>query len=537
MPKVNDVVLSADGTALVVESIKTAGDSSMLGMRKSLDKQDASAEEVRSILLTYQGKPKELPSALITYLRERVKGCRLIGMFSEASLQRTHPAFIEILGRHAAGLAFALDERDGLHNIARVCFTAPGNILNIDFDKAAQSLADELAFAFEAVGYKIATWKPPGASRPTPLFAEGIGNESELSQNPECAAVFTKLVSDHNLLARKQEIDNLTPVLRKRISEQETKLTKLETALEAANVNHPLEIARLKAQHTQKELEFGNRTAELKTSLNTSDVALEKAVEANNELKRRLQLFEESQAAEIERRVNVEISTVMRPWLDEAGRLKQMSATRKDEELEEKVDAILRQQEALDLVYGSRTRLKNRLSQFTAYADKIRTVFEDSIAPHPGLEPLLRELEVEIRHLRRQLNIEERESPHFGKIVEAISRAASEESLKEIERAVDDLADKGVFSNREVTSFYRKLHVAYDRLALKNQEPSTKPRLRSGWELRNVLARNRPSTVYLDAHNVLLQMADCYGCHFIDGRITPNPHLSLVRGRGRHGKC
>ena len=134
-----------------------------------------------------------------------------------------------------------------------------------------------------------------------------------------------------------------------------------------------------------------------------------------------------------------------------------------------------------------------------------------------------------MRHLRLQLNIHAPASPHLQKLGEAISRAVSEEGLTDLERSIDVLADKGVLSNREASSLYRKLHVAYDKLALNNQESSNKVRRRSGWELGNVLARNRPATVYLDAHNVLLQTVDCYENLFENGRITPQAEEALVR--------
>lgn len=233
--------------------------------------------------------------------------------------------------------------------------------------------------------------------------------------------------------------------------------------------------------------------------------------------------------AAITQRVDTELSKAVRPWLEEARNLANMSATRTDLQLEEKVSDLLRQQEVLDLKYGSRARLKNRLRQFDSYAEKIRSVFEDSLAPHPDLDPLLHQLEVEIRHLRLKLKIEEKGSHHFVNVVEAINRAASEESLTEIENSISVLADKGVFSNREASSFYRRLHVAYDKLALKKQDSLTKPRLRSGWELRDIFARNRPATIYLDAHNLILQTVDCYDSLLVDGRITPEAEAALIK--------
>ncbi len=231
----------------------------------------------------------------------------------------------------------------------------------------------------------------------------------------------------------------------------------------------------------------------------------------------------------VRKQVEEELSQALRPWIANARFLAKLSQTRTDLSLAKRVKTVLAKQEAFDMKYGSRTRLKNRLSEFTSYAETIRSVLEDSLAPHPEMEPLLREIEREIRQLRLQLNIEVQASPLLGKIIDAINRAQSEEKLAEIELSIDSLRDKEVFSTREVTALYRRLHIAYDRLDFRNQHVPNKPTLRRGWELSNVLASNRPAIVYLDAHNVLLQMADCYGSLFEGGRITPKAEEALIQ--------
>lgn len=227
---------------------------------------------------------------------------------------------------------------------------------------------------------------------------------------------------------------------------------------------------------------------------------------------------------EVERRV----SDVVAPWLAEARRLEKMSATRTDLKLEAKVKALLRQQEALDMKYGSRTRLRHRLKEFETYAEQLRNVLEDSLKPHLELEPLLRQVESEIRTVRRTLGDQESPSPLLPKLLEAIQRSGSSDELDDLESHFNGLCAKGVFDYRDEKRFVKQLHIAQDRLKYRETPQPEKPRIRSGWELRQVLGRNQDASIYIDGNNLLLNPEGPYFGFLEDRTISHAAEEALI---------
>jgi hypothetical protein len=227
---------------------------------------------------------------------------------------------------------------------------------------------------------------------------------------------------------------------------------------------------------------------------------------------------------EVERRV----SDVVAPWLAEGLRLKKMSAIRTDLDLEAKVSALLAQQKALDMKYGSWARLRQRLKDFEAYAEQLRNARQDSLRPHPELEPLFGQVESEIQKVRRALGVQEEPSPLIPKLLEAIQRSGSSDELDELGLHFEGLRAKGVFNYREEKRFVKRLHIAQDRLKYRETPQPEKPRLRSGRELRQVLGRNQLATIYIDGNNLLMNADGPYLGFLNDGKISQTAEEALI---------
>lgn len=498
---INGVELTAGSAQLVIDAIVSMTDKSLKAKRGDLGYRGLDASSVRSKLLAAVRTNAPLPTVLVDSLRQRLPACRVLDLFSESFIDGVERIWPNIFGQHAAGLALILDQRPKLHAIGKATLHARRDEFAMDIHEARQTLLREIQGAF--LGHATIFAEFPGA----PL--NKVSPEEEADHTPTATASLRNVAGQiaEEIASHKVQVDNL----KRQLQEQEVAFKERLTSKEAEM-----------AGQLEDEQRRSQRIPALEAQVKAGK---EREQQLSGMLIQKEKLFE----GEVKRRVDAELSKAVRPWLSEARMLENMSATRTDLELEEKVRTLLKMQEALDLNHGSRSRLKHRLGQFSSYAEKIRAVLEDSLAPHPELEPLLRRLEVEMRHLRLLLNIHDSASPHLAKLGEAISCAISEEVLTDLERSIDVLTDKGVLSNRESSGLYRRLHVAYDKLALKSQEPSNKPRRRSGWELGNVLARNQPATVYLDAHNVLLQTVDCYEAYFEIGRITPQAEEALVQ--------
>jgi hypothetical protein len=290
----------------------------------------------------------------------------------------------------------------------------------------------------------------------------------------------------------------------KRAKAQLQETTKSERAL------HEAQCSALEQELAAKTGEVGRMTAKLADL--ESKLADERAHQA--------QLVSE----EVERRV----SDVVAPWLAEGLRLKTMSAIRTDLDLQAKVSALLAQQKALDMKYGSRARLRQRLKDFEAYAEQLRNVLEDSLRPHPELEPLLRQVESEIQKVRRALGVQEEPSPLIPKLLEAIQRSGSSDELDELGLHFEGLRAKGVFNYREEKRFVKQLHLAQDRFKYRETPQPEKSRVRSGWELRQVLGRNQLATIYIDGNNLLMNPEGPYFKFLDDGEISQPAEEKLI---------
>ncbi len=288
---------------------------------------------------------------------------------------------------------------------------------------------------------------------------------------------------------------------------REARIAELSAKLQAQS-----EAAALRLNLCEKEwsdrLEIERERSSRISGLETQ-VAVAQALE--QELKGRLAKQEAEVENEIQRRVEQELSRVVRPWLNEARWLENLSATRSDLVLEAKVRKLLHAQRALDMKYGSRSRLRNRLVEFEKLAEEIRWIFRDSLKPQAELHPLLGEIELAAQDLRRKLAVDHEKAPFICKLEDAIHQSATQERLSEMQELIDSLSNMGVLPGRQRGRLFRILHVAFDRLQMQLAPDASRPRLRNGWELQGVLARNRPATVYFDGNNVLHQMEERYG--------------------------
>lgn len=315
----------------------------------------------------------------------------------------------------------------------------------------------------------------------------------------------------------------------------------LPTALDQLGVNLRKSLADTRSQETDPLIaSLHAEMQSLKSQLTTEKEALSKSdhtIEQEREkhqlevakFRHEISALEADREAAIEKGIASEMSAVVRPWLEEARRLQGLSADRMDKSLVERAVTLLHAQEALDMKYGSRTRLRRRLKEFEDYASKIRSVLEDSVRPSEDFGSLLAEIESEIQRTRVVLGEDRTQSQLVIKLEEAIHKAASSEFLDSLADNIAALHNAGVFTHKEHLRLTKQKLKAYDRLRTRDELKPAVQQRRSGWELCQVVGSNKKAVVYLDGNNVV-HRDDRYA-HLFDesGKVSQEVENALRR--------
>jgi hypothetical protein len=491
MPTINGFVLSKEAQEQIESFISNAPADWITNEVGPILSGVRDPNAIRKFLVKGCRGSLEIHPKVISLLRENWATGALVAGFSASFLVNCQDDLEQSLKPGELEVACLVDDRDEVRQIGRSLAgkkraeRTPEDSMAA-FHRFAKVLGDTFLSSFDrvATGARIITGSKDLGSEAH--CAETLAHVQDMLK--EC-----KLT----LMIRQCELDQSRQQHTTIVEDNRRKLAELETSLKA-------------------------ELSEVKRKFETTNVQLDKARNAlTSEQSRRSKLV----AEEVER----QLSAVTRPWLEEARRLEQWSATQTNVALIDKVECALQAQEAFDMKSGSRTRLKRRLACFEKLAAKIRDVLEDSVRPLPDIVPLGQEVEREIQTLRRALRLKDQSFLGTEKLVEAINQAKDEAELDELSKHIEAMSTLKLWSHKASVHLQKRLHVAYDRLqTLRERQPAKTP-YRTGWDLRQTLGQNRKATVYMDGNNVLNGLDEYCKLLDEDGTITANAEDALVK--------
>jgi hypothetical protein len=241
-----------------------------------------------------------------------------------------------------------------------------------------------------------------------------------------------------------------------------------------------------------------------------------------------IETLKSEREAAIKQRVELELSSTLRPWIAAARELERMSARRTDLSLSRKMSAALSKLETFDMGYGAWKRCMRRLSRLEGFSEAIKAAMEHSSRSTPELLELRGEVESEIRDLRELLRKPSKTSELCERIRELLRDAPDLDCLGQVQSLITPLCTNGLLSEKESHLLFKAAKRFHDRFqSLRNSSPK-EARYRSGWDLDRKLRTNEPATVFIDGNNVLLQLKEVYSKSLDVGRIGPLARKTLA---------
>lgn len=231
----------------------------------------------------------------------------------------------------------------------------------------------------------------------------------------------------------------------------------------------------------------------------------------------------------IQRRVELELSKELRPWLSGARELERMSARRTDRALAKRISEALAKLEALDMAYGSWKRCKRRLSRFEGYEAAIETALENCTRPTPELVELQAEIRAEVHKLRRLLRNPSESTGLCQRLHKSLSMAPDQSKLEEVQSLITPLCNNGLLTEKESRSLFKAAKRCYDRFASLSAPKQIETPYRTGWELDRKLRLNESAAVFIDGNNILLRLNEVYAETLDEGRIGSRARETLIQ--------
>ena len=466
MPKVNSVELSQEAVRVLRGLISELDSARLKQLATGMHGGFRDPNAIKSHFLSICESSSELPTNLKHFCRTSWKPSILIDTLSAAAISECLHTLRSALGDGELYLALLLDNRNDVQAL----------IQQLSRDIAKQSRTEPAAEAIKVFVDLLSRRLFNCFEGKVPFVRVQCGLDH--NQDPAVGSV-SGLAEIEVLFAQCQkDRDSFEEALKN----SETR-SKEAAARVCSEMEHRLSVLNARADTLAQRLDSAVQDASRFESL------------LKKERAHRQELIDEG--------VELQLSAIVRPWLEEARRLQGLSVDRTDKSLMERAATILHAQEALDMKHGSRTRLRRRLKEFEDYASKIRSVLEDSIKPSEDLAPLLAEFEGEIHRTRVILGEDRPPSPLVSKLEEAIHKASTSESLDSLADNIAALHDAGVFTHKEHLRLTKQQLKAYDRLRTRYELKVEAPQRRSGWELCQVVGSNKKAVVCLDGNNVL----------------------------------
>lgn len=250
-----------------------------------------------------------------------------------------------------------------------------------------------------------------------------------------------------------------------------------------------------------------------------------------------IETLKSEREAAVRQRVELELSSTLRPWISAARELEGMSARRTDLGLSKRISAALSKLEALDMGYGAWKRCTRRLSRFEGFSEAIKAAMERSSRLTPELRELRAEVESEIRDLRKLLRKPSQSSELCERIRELLSEASDLDRLGQVQSLITPLCTNGLLSERESQSLFKAAKRFHDRFQSLRAVSPGETRYRTGWDLDRRLRTNEPATVFIDGNNVLLQLKEVYSKTLDAGRIGTSARNALIGHVAKLAAC
>lgn len=424
-------------------------------------------------------------------LKGRLAQSGIIGSFGESFHRTVFPLWVRAFGSGPTELAFLLDGRKELSSVlGMIRRLRPEQVPSIN--DSLELFNHAIVDALQPIKVAYLMTQSGFVGKFTPILDIDLTEEgSEAVESQQAGQPVDPSAQDYLNAYAQGRADALADMPRLR-SEFETLVSRAKEI--KAALEEPTKTLHEDHHKELQQLTQGRREAQL---------AQQKAEQNLEQLKARFADVEASKEVAIAQGVERELSLVVRPWLEEARSLAGLSAARTDKSLAERAAALLHDQEALDMKYGSRTRLRRRLKDFEDYASKIRSALEDSIKPSQGLAPLLVDIESEIHRTRVILGEDRPQSQLVIKLEEALNKASTSDALDSLADNIAALHSASVFTHKEHVRLTKQTFKAYDRLRTREELRPAPAQRRSGRELCLVLGNNRKATVYLDGNNVV----------------------------------
>jgi molybdenum-dependent DNA-binding transcriptional regulator ModE len=252
-------------------------------------------------------------------------------------------------------------------------------------------------------------------------------------------------------------------------------------------------------------------------------------------LKRQLVRQVEQAEKKIERQVEQRMSSNVRSWLIEPQKIAAaVQKLSKDNGRDIKLRAlsILREQEKLDRHYANRCVLRQRLRDLADLKEQVCQAGKESLNPLPELSVLNKELETEIRAVKKLLGEPAIEESWYLKLELKINQAATQSEFNAINRLLEQLTALDLLNNeaeRLHNLYHNGLARFYEKYSPKLVTPgkSVNPlQLIQNWH--NIKA---PFVLVVDGYNVILSMSDIFGSDYEDdGKpgAASRRHLLLI---------
>ncbi len=236
----------------------------------------------------------------------------------------------------------------------------------------------------------------------------------------------------------------------------------------------------------------------------------------------RKQLVRQVEQAEkkIERQVEQRMSSNIRSWLIEPQKIAAaVQKLSKDNDRDIKLRAlnILREQEKLDRHYANRRVLRQRLRDLADLKGQVCQAGKESLNPLPELSVLNKELEAEIRALKKLLGESAIEESWYLKLELKINQAATQSEFNAVKQLLEQLTALDLLNN-EAERLHNIYHNSLARLYEKYSPRAVIPGKSANplQLIQNWHKIKAPFVLVVDGYNVILSMSEIFRSDYED---------------------
>jgi hypothetical protein len=345
-------------------------------------------------------------------------------------------------------------------------------------------------------------WKP-GQELPPP--SKEAGRKLAETFSPFLEQIAPLLNSgDGAKASREKPAESANQELRKRLQEQET------NAARSAKGEREAKEKLVKAQGDIESLTKDRDACKSR---------LREEARTRASLEEKLVTLEASLATRISEGVAGELDAVLRPWLARVRSLDDAPATDRQDIVETAARALV-EQEALDLSWGNRARLKGRLEECNRLLAEVREARIASVRPLPRLGDIETALVEEADAISRKLDLPRIDLDPSPALLARINAAESHDEIADIRRFVVQGTDLCAITKEQAEELHARLFdresALYDAERIEGHLPRVTP-TNPLFRLRAARDRDESILLAIDGHNAMFALADLMGDSFEDG--------------------